>query len=600
MKFLELASYLQKLEDTSKRLEITSILAELITKFSVNETDKGIYLCLGYLKPQFETEKFNMAEKMVIKAMEKAYPQAKNVLGQYKQAGDLGDVAYQLHQQIPDQDLSLSDIHQRLLEIARLEGTGSQESKIGRLAQLLLKVDKLSAKFIVRIVLGSTRLGFTELTIIDALSKMLAGDKSLKSKIESKYFVHPDIGLISKLLKKDGREGLAEVKMETGVPILAQKAQRAGGLQEIADRLKQFWAEYKFDGTRVQLHLDKDKKFQMNIQQADLFGEVEAKDYLIKTFTRNLEDSTHQHPEIARAAMTQVSARSIVLDGEAIGIDRKTGEFLPFQQIMQRKRKHAIKEMSAEIPLQYFVFDILFLDGQPLIDKPLRERHEILKRVVRDNDVIKVAEHIQAEDVKSLTAYFEKAKKLNLEGLIVKKPDDPYQAGARSFSWVKLKKADEKLLEDSVDLVVLGYYRGKGERSKFGIGGFLAGILDDDKNRFLTISKVGTGLKDEDWEYLKKIADKHILKQVPSNVDMTKIYTPDVILEPKIVVEIGADEISVSKTHTAGYALRFPRLLYFRTDKNPTQATTLNEITRLYSLQKRGSYKKLPKQGGEN
>ena len=592
MKFAKLAEYLQKIEETSKRLEITSVLADLISNLSVEETDKTMYLSLGYLKAQFETEKFNMAEKMVIKSLEKAYPAAKSIRQQYKQIGDLGTVAYKIHKNGNQKDMEIPKVHQKLMDIALLEGSGSQEGKINKLAALLKEMDALAAKYVVRIVLGTTRLGFTELTVVDALSQFLTGDKNLKKTLESKYFVHPDIGLIAKVLKKEGITGLDDINMEPGVPVLAQKAQRIGGIEETVDKLKQFWAEFKFDGTRVQLHMDKNKKFQMEKQQTDLFGEIQKKDYLIKTFTRNLEDSTHQHPEIAQAAMTQIKADSVVLDGEAIGIDKKTGEFLPFQQIMQRKRKHSIKEMAEEIPLQYFVFDILYLDGESLMDKPLKERHDILKKVVKENEVIKVAEHILADDEKSLSDYFEKAKSLNLEGLVVKKPDDPYQAGARSYSWVKLKSADEKLLDDSVDLVVLGYYKGRGERSKFGIGGFLAGVLNEKKDKFLTITKVGTGLKDDDWKHMKQLADKHAVKEVPNNVGMTKNYLPDVITAPEIVVEVGADEISVSKTHTAGFALRFPRLLYFRTDKNPSQATSLKEIKKLYSLQKRGNYKK--------
>ena len=592
MKFAKLAEYLQKIEETSKRLEITSVLADLISNLSVEETDKTMYLSLGYLKAQFETEKFNMAEKMVIKSLEKAYPAAKSIRQQYKQIGDLGTVAHKIHKNGDQKDMEIPEVHQKLMDIALLEGSGSQEGKINKLAALLKEMDALSAKYVVRIVLGTTRLGFTELTVVDALSQFLTGDKSLKKMIESKYFVHPDIGLIAKVLKKEGITGLDDICMEPGVPVLAQKAQRIGGIEETVDKLKQFWAEFKFDGTRVQLHMDKNKKFQMEKQQTDLFGEIQKKDYLIRTFTRNLEDSTHQHPEIAQAAMTQIKADSVVLDGEAIGIDKKTGEFLPFQQIMQRKRKHSVKEMAEEIPLQYFVFDILYLDGESLMDKPLKERHDILKKVVKENEVIKVAEHILADDEKSLSDYFEKAKSLNLEGLVVKKPDDPYQAGARSYSWVKLKSADEKLLDDSVDLVVLGYYKGRGERSKFGIGGFLAGVLNEKKDKFLTITKVGTGLKDDDWKHMKQLADKHAVKEVPNNVGMTKNYLPDVITAPEIVVEVGADEISVSKTHTAGFALRFPRLLYFRTDKNPSQATSLKEIKKLYSLQKRGNYKK--------
>ncbi len=195
-----------------------------------------------------------------------------------------------------------------------------------------------------RIILGTTRLGFTELTIIDALSNFISDSKELKTRIESSYFVHPNIGLIAKQIKSEGISGVDKIVMETGIPIEAQKAQRIGGLEETMQKIGECWAEYKFDGTRAQLHIDKSKKFTVDTQQQELFASITKEDYLVKTFTRNLEDSTHQFPDIVDAAMSQIDADSVILDGEVIGLDKKTGEFLPFQQIMQRKRKHAEKK----------------------------------------------------------------------------------------------------------------------------------------------------------------------------------------------------------------------------------------------------------------
>ena len=592
MQFSEFVKYLNKLEQTSKRLEITDILSDLIKNLDTEETDKAINLSLGYLNARYDTKKFNLADKMMVRGLEKAYPHAGELTQAYKDSGDLGNVALDVHKSTKKTGLTIANVHELLTKIADTEGTGSQDAKINQIAELLQQMDKLSAKFIVRIILGTTRLGFTELTIADALSNFLAGDKSLKKEIESKYFAHPDIGLIAKIIKKDGIGGLEKVKLETGVPILGQRAQRISGIEETVEKLGECWAEYKFDGTRVQLHLDKNKKFEVESNQQELFAQAKEDNYLVKTYTRNLEDSTHQHPDIVEAAMKQIKAASVILDGEAIGIDKETGEFLPFQQIMQRKRKHAVKEIASEIPLKYFVFDIMYKDGESLIHLPLKERHEIIKKVLGDGEVIQPAEHILTDNVEELSDYFNNAKEHNLEGLIVKKPGDPYKAGARSYSWVKLKLADEKLLDDSMDLVVLGYYKGKGDRSKFGIGGFLVGILDQETETFKTITKVGTGLKDDDWRHLKELADKHKVNEVPKNVELPKDYMPDVITDPKIVVEIGADEISVSKTHSAGYALRFPRLLFFRTDKDASQVTNLKEIKKLHSLQKRGSYGK--------
>jgi DNA ligase-1 len=299
-----------------------------------------------------------------------------------------------------------------------------------------------------------------------------------------------------------------------------------------------------------------------------------------------LEETTHQFPDIVQAAQDQINAESVNLDGEAIGYDRKTGAFLPFQETIQRKRKHGVKDTAQSIPLKYFVFDILYYNGKPTVNKPLKERRELLAKIIKPGEVILVDEHIETGDSDELQEYYDIAKQKGLEGLVVKKPEDPYQAGARSFSWVKLKKADQKLLDDSVDCVVLGYYAGRGVRSKFGIGGFLVGVIDPEKDVFKTVTKIGTGLTEEDWVFLKKLCDKYSTDKVPQNVLMDKMFMPDVIVLPKIVVEVGADEISISQTHTAGYALRFPRLLKFRKDKNSNEATTVDEIRRMYKAQK--------------
>ncbi len=587
MQISEFSKFLQKLEDTTKRLEITEILKNLINALDKDETDIGIYMSLGSLDAQFKNINFNVADRLLIKALENLY-QNKDVTTIYKELGDLGNVVEKLHTSKATK-LSIKDVHQNLVQIANYEGLGSQDKKIRGISDLLVTLDTLSAKYITRIILGTTRLGFTELTVVDALSSLLANDKSLKKKIEAAYFIHPDIGYIAKQLKAKGIAELKKVVMMPGIPVLPQKAQRYGGIEDTYEKIKDCWLEFKFDGTRVQLHMDKTQKVTKKDNQASLF-ESEQNNYLIKTFTRNLEDSSHQFPDLVSAAKKQVKAESVILDGEAIGLDKETGEFLPFQEIMQRKRKHSVKEMSEEIPIKYFAFDVLYLNGESQLNKPLEERNKILATIIEQGETIVTAEHIRTKDISELKHYYEKAKKMNLEGLIVKNPTDAYQAGARSYSWVKLKKADEKLLEDSIDAVVLGYYKGKGDRTQFGIGGFLIGVYDEKTDSFVTVSKVGTGLKDADWQFLKKEADKYHTDKIPVNVQLPKEYQPDVVLIPKIVVEIGADEISVSKTHSAGYALRFPRLLFFRTDKSASQITTLEEIKELYSLQKRGNY----------
>jgi DNA ligase-1 len=597
MKFSEFSKYLKRLEETTKRLEMTDILSELIENLEVEETDKAMYLASGYIGAPFEEIKFNIAEKMMIKAIEQTFSTPKEpdikdrIQDIYQKTGDLGDVVLELKKSKKDyKDPTITAVYERLMELALLEGTGSQDQKISKTSELIKEVDPLSAKHITRIILGTMRLGFTELTIIAALANFLE-DKSLSKKIEGKYNIHPDIGLISKNVKENGIKGIDYINMEIGVPILSQKAQRVSGMEEIMERINKVWAEFKFDGTRVQLHFAKEGHYQSskksdNDPQSNLF-EKEENHFFIKTFTRNLEETTHQYPDITEGAKKQIKAESVILDGEGIGYNKETGEFLPFQETMQRKRKYNIAETAKDIPFKYFVFDVLYLNGKSVIEKPLSERRKLLTEIIEPGNVIEVDDYLETEEFEELEEYFELAKSQGLEGLVVKTPEDPYQAGARSYSWIKYKTADQKLLSDSVDCVVLGYYYGKGERSKFGIGGFLVGVYDKDLDKFKTVSKIGTGLKEEDWEKLKKMCDKVKIKEKPKNVEMDKTFKPNVFVEPEIVVEIGADEITKSPTHTAGYALRFPRLIKFRQDKNAKDSTTVEEIIKMYKNQKK-------------
>ena len=582
MRFKEFASYLERLETTPKRLEITDILVELIGKLTHEETPQAVYLSLGYLKAPFENRVFNMADRQVVKILQALTKE--DVARLYAELGDLGSVAKNVLTKNIDNKYSVTEIYGKLLEIASIEGLGSVDLKMKKTTVLLNSVDSLSAKFITRIILGTVRLGFTELTVITALA-IISGDKKLAEKIERVYNEHPDIGLIAQRIKESGIAGLKKIDIEPGVPVLSQKAQRVSGMEEAFERIPNVWAEFKFDGTRVQLHMDRNKKAKTGKGAVDLFGEV-ANKFLMKTYTRNLEETTHQYPDLLEAADKQIKADSIILDGEAIGFNRETGAFLPFQETIQRKRKHGVTEAAKNIPLKYFVFDILYLNGKSTTELPLRERKKILRNIIAAGDTIIVDDDMETESFEKLVEYFEIAKEKGLEGLIVKNPDDNYQAGARSYSWIKLKKADEKLLDDSVDCVLLGYYHGRGVRSKFGIGGFLVGVMDKDAEVFKTVTKVGTGLTDEEWVKIKKLADKHKTKTVPKNVLVEKTLLPDVIIEPMIVLEIGADEISVSQNHTSGYALRFPRVIKFREDKNPSEATTLKEIELMFKKQR--------------
>lgn len=580
MKFHEFAIFLDSLDKTSKRLEMTDILANLIDKLSHNDIRKGIYLSLGTLKAPFEDLKFNFADKQMIKTLAVySGKEVEEINNRYSKEGDLGSVGFLISHEIKNPNLSLSEVYEKLQEIAEIEGTGSQEKKSQKIISLLQHLDSLSIKFAIRIILGNNRLGFTELTIVDALCKFL-NDKNLKSKIEDAYNRFPDIGYIAEKIKENGIEGIKKIKIQPGVPILPQKAQRLNTPEEIIEKMGKVWCEYKFDGTRVQLHLDhKNTK-----TTSDLFGEKTK--FLVKTFTRNLEETTHQYPDIIEDAIKQLDVESVILDGEAIGFNRETGEYLPFQETIQRKRKHNVKEIAEQIPLKYLVFDILYLNGEETINLPLIERRKILNQIVKKGGNIEIDSHLETDDATEVENFFNEAKHKRLEGIMVKKPDSMYEAGARAFSWIKFKRNDNTDVLDTVDVVVMGYFYGKGVRSEFGIGGFLVGVFDSETNSFKSVSKIGSGLTDEEWIKIKKDCDEIQIHEKPKDFEVNKDMYPDIWIKPKIVVTVRADEVSISPIHTAGIALRFPRLISFREDKNPSDTTSIEEIKVIYNLKK--------------
>lgn len=591
MTFQKLAEYFSLLEKTTSRLKITGILAEILANCQADEVDKICYLSLGRLAPLYTSIEFNLAEKLMIRVLANTFGESeKEVKKEFKLTGDLGETAYQLKLRKPSlqppKKTSILEAYQKLLEIAQDSGEGSVERKIIKMGSLLEESDPLSAKYIVRIPLGRLRLGFSELTILDALSWMLTGDKSLRKEIEAAYSVVADVGQIAKLIKLQAEklksfsqeekikkivEELKKIKPQIGIPVLPALCQRLSTPEEMIEKMGTVIVEPKFDGTRLQVHFKKPKS--------------------VWIFTRNLENVTHMFPDIAEAVLKETKAKEAILDGEAIGFDPQTGSFLPFQETIKRKRKYGIDKKAKEIPLKFFVFDILYKEKESLFDLPLEKRREILKKSLQeDSQTIIITPQIVTKDPRELRRFHDIQIKAGLEGVVVKKIHSLYQPGRRGYNWVKFKSEKKGKrgggLADTLDCLVMGYYRGKGKRAKFGIGAFLVGIKkSQESNQFLTISKIGTGLSDEQWQDLKKKTLSLETDKKPKEYKVDKNLQPDVWLLPSLVVEIEADNITISPVHTAGMALRFPRLLRFREDKSYQQVTTLKEVKKLYQLQ---------------
>ena len=572
MTFAEFSRYLDRLESTSKRNDLVKTLAELYEKSSPDEIQPLTYLIQGRLVPFFEPVEIGLGEKLVIAAIAQAFSKpSEEVAKLFGRIGDLGLVAAQLSAHGSSAESSITDVHQRLMEIAAATGAGSVEKKRSLFADLLKQIEPTSAKHLARIALGRLRLGIGDPTVLDALSFARKGDRSLRPLLEGAYNRTSDLGLIARTFWSGGEAAVEALKVTVGRPIRSQLAERLPNPEAVIKRLGMVAVQPKYDGIRVQIHKDGSD---------------------VRIFSRNLEDFTLMFAELAAAAR-ELKDQTVILDGEAIGYQKESEEYLPFQLTASRRRQHGIEQAALDIPLVAFVFDILYRDGRPLTDMPYEQRLALVDEVIRGSTVLLPAPIIKTDSIEVLTKTLLDAISQGLEGVVVKRPDSPYQAGARNFNWVKLKRHTSGELNDTVDLVLLGYYYGKGKRAAFGVGALLAGVYDPDKDGFVTITKLGTGLSDAEWREIHKRADKLQLEHKPARVE--SILVPDVWLKPEVVVEVMADEITRSPRHTAGmgdgepgYALRFPRIVSFReADKRPEDATTVKEIVEMFAQQGR-------------
>jgi len=624
MTFKKLAGYFEKLESTASRNSMVEILARLFGEASPAEIGQIVYLTQGRVAPFFEPVEFGMAEKMVLRALAQAYEvDLERVAGEFKKSGDLGVVAEALAKgNRGNKGAQVNQVFEKLYEITQAGGEGSVEKKVTLLCEILKSVDSLSARFVARIPVDKMRLGFSDMTVLDALSWMVDGSKKNKAAIEAAYNIRPDLGEMAKKIKIGGIRGIRGIRPKAGTPILVMRAERLTSAGEILEKAGnptspkgsagRVAVEPKLDGLRLQLHFKRgvkeivEKSAEVRIREIRELGDIrEKKKAAVELFSRGLENVTAMYPDIVAAAEKEFGQREqgkgqrvdeVILDGEAIGFDPKTGKFLPFQETVQRKRKYDIPEFAKNVPLRYVVFDCLYLNGESLIDKPYLERQRILGKVLGNQGTegtkgdqghgektIVAAEMTVVEKAGDLEKLFGGYLKKGLEGIMAKKLDGVYQAGARGWNWIKLKGSYTEKLADTVDAVVMGIDYGQGKRNAFGVGAFLIGVYDAKSDTFKTISKVGTGLTDQEWKELAARSEQLGLEEKPKNYDVNKIMNVDVWMRPELVGEFKADELTKSPMHTAGFALRFPRLVRWR-EKKAEDTTTVGELVKLKKL----------------
>ncbi len=589
MQFTELTGYFEKLEETSSRLALIDILVELFKHTKKDEIEQVIYLTQGRVAPFYAPIEIGMADKMVAQAVALAYGSTKEeVLKEYEKKGDMGTVAEEFSKHPQESLLSqeqraksketVKEVFEALTEIANTGGDGSVEKKIGMLRDLLVSFHGVSIKHLTRIPLGNNRLGIGDPTVLDGLALSYVGDRKERKVLEKAYNETSDLGLIGKTLASEGLEEVRKLGVKVGQPIRSELCERIPNPVKVFEKMDPegvgLHCTPKYDGFRVQIHKN---------------GNT------VRMFSRNLEEMTHMFPELIEGTLSQIKAKTAILDSEAIAYQPESEEFLPFQETTKRRRKHNIDEVAKQLPLKAFVFDILYYDGKSLMDTPLSERTEMIKKAIDGTETLIPAPARILKKPEDLQLMLDDSISKGLEGVVVKRLDSLYEAGGRNFNWIKLKRHSSGELSDTIDCVILGYIYGKGKRTAFGAGALLVGLYDAESDEFVSVTRIGTGLTDEEWTSIKQRAKGLEQENKPARVN-SKII-PSVWLKPELVIEVLADEITRSPMHTAGardvdgvmqpgYALRFPRLITFRDrDKKPEDATSVKELIAMFNDQ---------------
>ncbi|MEK6691989.1 MAG: ATP-dependent DNA ligase, partial [Nitrospirota bacterium] len=470
MKFSKLVDYFERLEATAKRLEMFDILSELFKEATPEDIDKIIYLSQGQLLPPFHGLEIGMSEKLLIRAISNATNiQIKKVEDSFRRTGDLGKTVDDLIKG-KGQHLTVKKVYEELTDVAYTAGAGSVEKKIGFLSNLLKGVSPKEAKYIARFVIGRLRLGIGDPTVLEALA-LSQGERALRPELERAYNLCSDLGLVARTLLEKGIDGVKKFHVKVGYPIRMALCERLPSSEEIIEKIGRAAIEAKYDGFRVQCHKDGDR---------------------IELFSRNLERTTPMFPEISNAARTHFLAKKAIFEGEALAYNEATGELYSFQITMQRKRKHGIEALAREYPLKFFAFDLLFSDEIDYTEKPYIERRKKLESLIKKDTIIEPSALFITDDPKAIYKYFEDAVERGLEGVVAKRLDAPYSAGARNFNWIKLKRSYRGELVDTIDICIVGYFKGRGLRARFGIGAILGAVYDPKTDTFKTVTKVGS------------------------------------------------------------------------------------------------------------
>ena len=580
MEFSILAEAFRKMELTKKRLELTQYLVELFKKTPKEVISKIVYLLQGKLRPDFEGVELGVAEKLALRAISKSSGiPIKKIEIEYRNGGDLGHAASVILQQKTQttflvEDITVERVYETLFKIANLEGIRSQDMKMKYISSLLNDATPIEASFILKILLGTLRLGVAENTVMDALAIAFTEKKENRKMLEYAYNVSSDLGKVAETIASAGMEGIEKFEINLFNPIRPMLADRVKSEDEAIEKMgNRFAAEYKLDGERVQLHVEKNK---------------------VILFSRSLENITSYYPDIIEKIPKSIQAEKVILEAEAVAVNENTGEFLPFQELMHRRRKYKIEKAVSQYPITVNFFDVLYYNGKSSLNLKYEERRHLLEKIVKEDDFAKNVPMTIVTNENEVEEFLENSINSGCEGLMLKMLDKPYQAGSRGSHWLKLKREYRNELGDSLDLVVIGAFFGKGRRTGR-YGTLLLATYDEELDIFTSICKVGTGFTDEDLDQLYQILSEKVT--IKKNPRIDSEMEPDVWFEPELVIEVVASEITLSPIHKAamdiirknsGLALRFPKFTgKIRLEKGAEDASTNEEVITLYKGQKK-------------
>jgi len=585
MEFSIISEMFEMMEKTTKRIELTNILVELLKKTPKKIIPNVVYLLQGIIRPNFEGVELGIAEKLAIRAISKsAGLPIKKIEDDYRECGDLGITASNIlkiktQTTFTTEKITVERVYETLFKIAKLEGKGSQDLKMKHISSLLNDATPLEAKFVLKILLGTLRLGIAENTVMDALAIAFTGKKENRVQIENAYNVSSDLGKVSLIVATDGIDEIKKFKISLFSPIRPMLADRVQSEKDVIKKMpEQFVAEYKLDGERVQIHKQSDK---------------------IVLFSRRLENITQYYPDIVERIGKTLNVNEGVFEAEIVPINENTGEFLPFQELMHRRRKHKLDKAVSQYPITVNFFDVLYYDKKDCLNLECSERRKILEQIVHEDNFSKLVPMLFVKNENEVEDFLENSINAGCEGLMLKDPSAPYRAGMRGSNWLKLKREYRNELGDSLDLIVIGAYFGRGRRTGL-YGTLLLATYNPEKDNLPSICKVGTGFTDESLDQLYQIlSNKVTLKKNPRIVSEMEA---DIWFEPELVLEIVASEITLSPIHktgldlirkSSGFALRFPKFTgKIRYEKAVEDASTGEEVFALYKRQSKINHEK--------